>query len=141
MAKTVLKNATVLVNGVDISNHCSKATVQTSFSQVEFTSFGDNFKEYAQGIGDAQISLDLFQDFAASSIDATLWPLLQSGSVFPVVVKPTSATASATNPAYVMNSALFDYNPIDGQVGNASTTTVTFHCGDASGVTRATAGF
>lgn len=137
--KFVLKNANITVNSVDLSAWCSKVTITTSFNPVEVTSFGDTYKEYLQGIGDAQIQADFFQDFGSTAVDATLWPLSQSGSVVPVVVKPTSAAISATNPSFTMNSALYDYNPIDGAVGDASTTSATFQCGDQSGLQRGTA--
>lgn len=139
MGKFVLKDASVTVNSVDISDHVSKVTIATSFNSVDVTAFGAIYKEIAQGIGDASITLDMFQDFTAGSVDATLWPLSQSGSVFPVVVKKDSGAVSATNPSYTMNGVLLSYNPIDGAVGDASTTSVTIDCGDQSGVVRGTA--
>jgi hypothetical protein len=60
----------VTVNGVDVSNHCSQATIETKFDDVDFTAFGSIYKQIAQGLGDATITLSLFQDYAAGSVDA-----------------------------------------------------------------------
>lgn len=139
MGKVVLKDASVTINSVDLSNHASKVTIAAQFNKVDVTSFGDTFMEYLQGLGDATITVDFFQDFAASEVDATLWPLLTSGSVFPVVIKPTSASPSATNPSYTMQSILLTYDPLDAAVGAASTTSVQFQNAGTAGIVRATA--
>lgn len=136
MAKFVLKNAVVTVNAVDISNHVSSVTIETSFDDVDVTSMGGTYKEVIQGMGDATITLSVFQDFAGGSIDATLWPLSQSGNSFPVTVKPTSNAVSATNPRYDMTGVLLSYSPIDGGVGDASTTDVTIRNSAQTGLTR-----
>lgn len=136
MAKFVLKNAVVTVNAVDISNHCSSVTIETTFDEVDVTSFGGTYREIVQGMGDATVTLSLFQDYAAASVDATLWPLSQSGSSFPVTVKPTNSAVSATNPRYDMTGVLLSYNPIDGGVGDASTTEVSIRNAAQTGLTR-----
>ena len=136
MGKFILKDADISVNSVDFSNFCSQVTVETTFDEQDVSGFGGNYREYAQGLGDATITLTVFQDFAAASVDATLWPLSQSGDSFPITVKPTSSAVSATNPAYTMTGRLFGYNPIDGAVGDASTTDVTLRNADQAGLTR-----
>lgn len=138
MAKFVLKDASVVVNSVDLSNHVSSVTVETEFDEVDLTAFGSTYREFGQGLGDATITLAVFQDFAASSVDATLWPLSQSGGTFPVVVKPTSSAVGTANPSYTMTARLFSYNPIDGEVGEASTTSVVLRNAAQSGLVRAT---
>jgi len=139
MAKFVLKNAFITVDGVNLSDHCSSVTIETTFDEVDVTGFGGTYKEIIQGMGDATITLNVFQDFAAGSVDATLWPLSQSGATFPVVVRATSAVVSATNPQYGMTGVLLNYNPIAGGVGEASTTDVAIRNGAQTGLTRAIA--
>lgn len=136
MAKFVLKSAVITVNSVDISDHVSSVTIETTFDEVDMTAFGSTYKELAQGLGDATITLSCFQDFAAGELDATLWPLSQSGASFPVAIKPTSGAISATNPEYQMTAVLLSYNPIDGQVGEASTTDVTLRNAAQTGLVR-----
>lgn len=141
MTKVVLTNVSVLINSVDLSDHVQKVTIDDKKDTVDVTSMGATSKEYLLGLGDATVAVTFFQDFAASSVDATLQPLHAAGSLFPVVIKPTSATASATNPAYNGTFILPEYVPIDGQVGAASMMTVTFQNASQSGISRSTAGF
>jgi hypothetical protein len=136
MAKFVLKNPIITLNAVDLSDHCSSCTIETQFDDVDLTAFGAIYKQIAQGLGDATMTFAMFQDFAAGSVDATLWPLSQSGSSFPVTVKPTNAAVGATNPRYDMTGVLLTYNPIDGGVGDASTTDVTIRNAAQTGLTR-----
>lgn len=138
MAKFVLKDAYITVNGINLSDHCSSVTIETTFDEVDLTGFGATYKQIAQGLGDATITLNVFQDFAAASVDATLWPLSQSGATFPVVVRATSAAKSATNPEYSMTGVLLSYNPIAGDIGAAATTDVSIRNGASTGLVRAT---
>ena len=138
MAKFVLKSATVTVNAVDLSDHISKVTIETNHNEVDVTAFGSTYREILQGIGDATITLSFFQDFAAAKVDATLWPLADGGTTFPVTVKPTSAAVSSTNPRYDMTGIILSYHPIDGAVGDASATDVTIRNAAQAGLTRNT---
>jgi hypothetical protein len=138
MAIHVLRNATIVVNSVDLSDHCSSVTIETSFDEAEAPTFGATYRTRLQGLGDANITAHFHQDYAAGSVDTTLWPLSQSGATFPVVVKPTSSAVSATNPSYTMTAVLTSYNPIDGEVGDVSGTDVTFTNASQSGIARAT---
>lgn len=138
MAKIVLKDATISVNGVSLSDHASSVTITTEYDDVDFTSFGATLKEHGKGMGDGSIEIDFFQDFAAASVDATLWPISQASTSVPIVVKPTSAATSTTNPQYTMQGLLMNYSPLAGSVGEPSTTSVTFQNGATSGIVRAT---
>lgn len=138
MAKFVLKNCFISVDGVNISDHCSAVTIETKFDETDVTAFGSTYRNIIQGMGDATITLAVFQDFAAGSIDATLWPLSQSGAGFVVIVRATSAVASATNPQFTMTGSLFSYNPIAGSIGDASTTDVTIRNSGTTGLVRST---
>lgn len=139
MAKFVLKDAAVLINGTAVSDHCSSVTVESTFDEVDFTAFGaSNYRELGQGMGDATITLSVFQDFAASSIDAIFWPLSQTGGTFSVEVRPTSAAASGTNPKYSMTGRLFQFNPVAGAVGDAATTDIPIRNAGTAGLTRGT---
>lgn len=137
MAITVLKNANIVVNGVDLSDHSSKVTIATSYNEVDVTTFGASFKQSAQGLGDASITVDFYQDYAASSVDATLWPLNNSGSIFPVVVK-APGTATPFVSWTMSQSILTDYNPVDGAVGDVTSTSVKFSNNGQSGIVRGT---
>lgn len=139
MAKFVIKTPIVLINAVDHSDHISSVTISTERDEVEVTAFGASNKEILAGLGDATIEMEAFQDFAAGELDVSLWPLSTTDVPFTVSVKATNSATSATNPLYSMSALLFSYNPIDGAIGEASTTTLTFRNAASAGLTRATA--
>jgi hypothetical protein len=138
MSKQVFKNAMILLNAQDISNYCDEVTIETTRDEVEVTGFQAANKEILAGLGDATITLSVFQDFSAAAIDALLWPLSTSNTPFTVEVRPTNAARSATNPAYLMSCLLFTYNPIAGKVGDALQTPVTLRNATQAGLTKAT---
>src|SRR6476620_6902793 len=114
MAITVFTNAMVLVNGVDLSDHSSKVTIEDLRATVDVTAFGATSTAIQKGLGDAKITVDFFQDFAAGKVHATLSPLISSTTPFAVEVRPTNAARSTTNPAALLTGALLmNYNMVD----------------------------
>jgi len=138
MAKQVLKDAYIVVNGTNLSDHVSSVTLEDTADEVEFTGFGGDYREYGQGLKTASISLEVFQDFAAGQVDAVMEPLYRTGGTFTVEVRPTSATVTSTNPKYTMVGRLFSYSPLQGAVGDANTTSVTINNGGTAGLVRGT---
>lgn len=138
MAKHVLKDAVVIVNSVDLSDHVRSATIETTRPEVDVTGMGASNMEITPGIGDATITVEFLQDYAAGQVDATLWPLSTTDTPFNVDIKASSAATSATNPLYRMSALMYSYSPIAGGVGDANTTEVTFRNASQSGVTQHT---
>src|SRR5215204_4260213 len=114
MAITTLTNALVLVNGVDLSDHASKVTIEDSRTEVDITAMGATSKAITKGLGDAKITVDFFQDFAAAKVHATLQPLIGSTTGVSIEVRPVNTGRSATNPAALMTGLLMNYNMLDG---------------------------
>lgn len=139
MAITVLTDAYVSINGVTLSDHARKVTVEDNRDTVDITAFGATSKAITKGLGDAKITCEFYQDFAAGKIHATLQPLVSSSTPITVEVRPTSAARSATNPAAVMSGLLMNYNMLDGSVGDASTMTAEFVNAAQAGMTYPTA--
>lgn len=134
MATIVLVDASVTINSVDLSDHVRSVTISYSADMVEDTNMGDNTHLMLGGLKNWNIDVEFSQDYAASEVDATLFPLV--GTTFTVDVKPTSAAVSATNPKYTATGILESYNPIAGSVGELSTTSVTIQpAGDLSRAT------
>jgi hypothetical protein len=133
MATFTLVDATVIINGVNLSNHSNKVTVTDNRDQIENTAFGALSKSYAKGLGDGTIDCDFFQDFAGGSVHATLQPLIGSTTPVSVEVRATSAGRSATNPAALLTSALlFSYNMLDGSLNEMSKISCTFQNASSS---------
>jgi hypothetical protein len=139
MAIFTLTDAYVAVNGVVLSDHANKVTVNDTRDEVDITAFGASSKAITKGLGDASISIDFFQDFAAGKVHATLQPLIGSTTPVTVEVRPTSAARSATNPAALMSGLLMNYNFLDGGIGEATKITAEFKNGSQSGITYPTA--
>lgn len=138
MAKTILRDASVTVDGVDLSDHVDTVAISTKYDVNDVTGMGAAMKEKLLGLGDGTITVNFFQDNAAGQVDATLNALLGSNTPFTIVVKPTSAAVSATNPSYTMQGILANYDPLNAKVGAPSMTNVTFENADQSGIVRAT---
>ena len=139
MAITVLTDAFVSVNGVTLSDHVSKVTIEDTRDQVDITAMGATNKAYTKGLGDAKVTVDFFQDFAAGKVHATLQPLIGSSTPFTLEVRPTSGARSATNPASLMSALLFNYNMLDGAVGDAASMSAEFVNAAQAGMTYPTA--
>lgn len=136
MAKEVLKEVKLEVNGVNLSDHASSVTLDDSAEEVEFTSFSTSaYREYGQGLKTSSIEVDFFNDHASGSVAATLQPLYESGGTFSVKVWPT-ATGTI---CYTQVSRLYNNPLLAGAVGDANTIGVTFKCGGSLGITRGTA--
>lgn len=135
MAKFVLKDASVVVNGVDLSNRVAEVEVNINADEVETTAMGATGKARLAGLRDDSFTLKFRQDFAAANVDATMFPLV-GAAPFTVVVKPTSAAVSATNPSYTGSCILTEYQPIAGEVGSVADASVTLPVDGA--ITRAT---
>lgn len=98
MATIALLNAFISVNAVNLSDHCRQVTLNAEVTDLDSTAFGDTWNEHTGGLKSGTVTLEFLDDFAASQVDATLWPLL--GTVTAFVVRPDSGAVSATNPQY-----------------------------------------
>jgi hypothetical protein len=139
MAISVLTDAMVIVNGVTLSDHSNSVTVNDTRDSVDITAFGATNKAVTKGLGDASISVDFFQDFAAGKTHATLQPLVGSTTPVTIEVRPTSGARSATNPAAVMSGLLMNYSMLAGGIGEASTISAEFVNASQAGLTYPTA--
>jgi hypothetical protein len=71
------------------------------------------------------VEVMLNQDYAASNVEATVYPLV--GTTTTLVIKPTSSAVGATNPSYTISNAfLAAHTPVAGAVGELATTSLTF---------------
>ncbi len=137
MGKIVLRDCYVSVNSVNLSDHVSSVEINLSKDEVETTNFSGQGRERVAGLKDDNFVINFQQDFAASQVDSVLYPLWNNETEFPIEVRPTSSSASATNPKYTGTCVLLEYQPLSGSVGDLSETEVTFPT-QRTGITRAT---
>lgn len=117
MAQLVFTNGYTLINSVDLSDHNQSVTLNAGAVMLNDTVMGDTFESNAAGIQQWSIDLDYIQDYAASEIDATLFPLL-GASAFTVEVRPVNSARSATNPGYNGSAVLRSYGALTGSHGD-----------------------
>ncbi len=124
MAIFVATDYNITINGVDYSSYLTQAELAVEADEVETTAFGSTYRTRVGGLKSGNVTLQFNQDFAASAIDAVFFPLL--GTQATVVIKPTSAVASATNPKYTALALVTQYSPISGNVGDLATFNVSW---------------
>lgn len=134
MATFAFTDASVVVNSVDLSDHVRQVTLNVSADELDDTAMGDTFRSRIGGLRDWSVSLEFNSDFAASEVDATLWPLL--GTTTTITIKPTSSAVGATNPSYSGSVLVSQANPLGNSVGDLATVSVTWN--GAGTLTRAT---
>ncbi len=139
MAIYNLRDASVVYNSVDISNKVRSVRVVMNSEDLDATAMGATSRAHVPGLRDDRVELELFQDHAAGSIDATFSALLGNSAGAVLVVKPTSAAVSATNPSFTVTTVVLDYSALDGEVGNLSMTPITLVPAPGSSIVRATA--
>lgn len=136
MARLVLTNAYITVNSVNLSDHIASVTLTTNRDVVETTAFSSTAaRTRIGGLADNSVTLEFHQDYATSSVEATIYPLL--GSTTSVVVKPNGSTTAADNPSYTFNALVSEWTPLNGAVGELATASVTWNIDGA--ITKATA--
>lgn len=127
MAKFINQDVSVVVNSVNLSGHAFSVEVGGEKEQVDVSGFNSSgAREFLPGLRDETIVVRFLQDFAAALVDATLYPLYNNGTAIPVVIKPTSAAVSATNPSFTATCTLYTYKSLDGTLGERSETEATF---------------
>lgn len=138
MGKLVLVNASIVIDGTDLSKRSTQVAIDPQSDEVDLTAFQEEWKDTGVGLKDATMQVTFLQDQSAGMVDDTLWPLFRSGEVFFVEVKADKGPKSPTNPLWKMGTRLFNYSPISASVGQASTTQVTFKNGSETGLERIT---
>ena len=124
---TILSNPVVTVNSVDLTDQCTSATFTQRYAELTATAFGDADNKYVKGLGDHEVTLDLYMSYAAAETFATLEALV--GTTTTVVVKPAVGAESATNPGFTLTGAFLAELPHSFAMGELSTVSVTFHGG------------
>jgi len=96
MAIFVATDFNVSINGsTALASYLTQVELKASATDITTTAFGSSWVTRVAGLKEGSLTLTFNQDYAASTVDATLWPLL--GSQATVVIKPTSsAVGTAT---------------------------------------------
>lgn len=139
MAKFVITDASVVLTvsatPYTLSDHIESVTIDTKKDTPETTAMGASWRERIAGLKDYSITLNMHQDFAAGSVDAAIYAAFNAASAT-IVIKPTSAAVSATNPSFTGTVICPSYTPLSGNIGDVSKMSVTLQGSGA--IVRAT---
>jgi len=136
MAIFVATDFSVSINGsTALASYLTQVELKASANDITTTAFGSTWVTRVAGLKEGSLTLNFNQDYAASTVDATLWPLLGANAT--VVIKPTSSAVSSANPAYTAICLVTDLTPVSGQIGDLATFSVTWPTSGT--VSRATA--
>jgi len=128
MAGLVLTNAYVTINSVNLSDHITSITINTTDDVIDTTAFGSTARTRVAGLGDNSVTIEFQQDYAAANVEATINTSGSSlvGTTTTIVVKPNGSTTSATNPSYTFSALVSEWQPLNGAVGELATASVTW---------------
>ena len=124
MAKFSATDYKVTVNGTNLSTNLNSVELALESDDLETTAFGGTFRERIGGLKTGSLTLQFMQDFAASSVDATLFPLFNTLAT--VVITPTSSAVGTANPSYTAVCLVNSYSPHASSVGDIATFSVTW---------------
>jgi hypothetical protein len=125
MAKYVVTNPVVKINGTDVSASCAAASLELTSTDVDVTDFGSNgWTEIIGGLKSGTVSLDFHNDYAVGGINAILNPLV--GTIATVAINPNGTAVSATNPTWTATVLVNSVSPVAGAVGDLATFSVSY---------------
>ena len=119
-SSTYLSNPVVTVNSVSLTDQCTAATFTHRFDQLENTTFGQTNRSYQAGLNNSEVTLTLYQSYAASETYATLAALV--GTTTTVTVAD-----SAGGDVFTLTGCYLTEMPvINATLGELSTIDITF---------------
>src|SRR5262245_13881363 len=133
MAKYVLKDATLELDGHDVSSRVRGLSVTMTADDVDSSTMGDGVHQHIGGLRSDNYEVTFAND--PTVLDPVLYPLLATASTTPEFTADASAfagAASVNNPHYTTGAAiLLAYNPISGEIGALSEFQVTIPSNEA----------
>lgn len=135
MPKMVLLAQYLSINANVLNTFTKKAELTVEVEDKDVTNYASlGWKEVIGGLKSGEIGCEFLQDFAATQLDAIMWPLL--GTVVPFEVRADQGAVSTSNPKYTGSILIKGWNPLTGSVGDEATVSVSFPTSGA--VARAT---
>lgn len=128
MARIVLTDASVVINGVNLSEFITSVSLSTSDDVVDTTGFGVGARTRVAGLSDNSVTLEFNQDFAAGGPEVSINAVGSSlvGTSPTIVVKPSSGAVSASNPSYSFSAVVAEWQPLSSSVGELATISTTW---------------
>jgi hypothetical protein len=104
----------VIVGTTTITTFVSSVSLSREVDAVEITAMTDSLNNFIGGIERPTVTLEVFNDFAASSVNSLFEDAL--GSKLAIKLIPVTGTVTATNPSYSMSVLVSQWQPINGTI-------------------------
>ena len=114
----------VIVGTSTISSFVSTVSLNREVEAVTITAMNDNVQNMIGGIEVSSLSMEIFNDFAAASVNSLFEDAI--GSKLAIKLIPVTGTVTATNPSYSMSCLITQWTPIAGTTDSAALASVTF---------------
>jgi hypothetical protein len=99
-------------------------TLNREVDAVEITAMSDTDHVFLKGLNANSVSLEFFNDFAASSVNSIIDDAM--GTYVNLKLIPVSGTVTSTNPSYTMSCFIQQWQPISGTPQDVATASVTW---------------
>ena len=110
------------------------AEMRVKYTALDVTSMADTAMQNAKGLGDHQLTVELYMSYAATETYATLAALVGTNTT--VYCAPASGAQSATNPKFTLTNTYLEELPVlQATVGEISKITITFKGGNYNAAT------
>ena len=113
----------VIVGTSTISSFVSTVSLNREVEAVTITAMNDNIQNMVGGVEVSSVSLEIFNDFAAASVNSLFEDAI--GTKLAIRLIPVTGTVTATNPSYSMSCLVTQWTPISGSTDSAMTASVT----------------
>jgi hypothetical protein len=125
MAKQILTDVVVQLNGTAISQNVNSVELTTTSDAIETTSFGSSgWREYKGGLKSGSVTLSMHNDYAATALDSVLYNLFNT--VATIAIFPAGTPAGTNAPKYEFTALIDNLSPVSGSVGDLSVQNLTF---------------
>jgi hypothetical protein len=129
MARIVLTDASVVINGTNLSQYITSVALSTSEDVVDTTGMAaGGARTRVAGLADNSVTIEFNQDFDALGTEVSINAVGSSlvGTNVTCVIKPTSAAVGVSNPSYSFSAVVAEWQPLSGAVGELATVSTTW---------------
>jgi hypothetical protein len=112
----------VIVGTTTITTFVSSVSLSREVDAVEITAMTDSLNNFIGGIERPTVTLEVFNDFAASSVNSLFEDAL--GTKLAIKLIPVSGTVTATNPSYSMSVLVSQWQPINGSIDSPASASI-----------------
>jgi len=121
----------------DLTDQCHAATVTVKYDALESTAFGSTSRVFTTGLGDHEVTVELYMSYATTETFASLSALIGQACTINVAASQAALTTPTTTaPKFTLTGTYLESVPVvDAKLGELSTISLTFKGGIYSAAT------